>query len=59
MTDLKRLDWILAKAQGANTLTAWKQDFIDDLTDRREKYGDRIHISERQEEILERIAEKD
>ena len=59
MTDLKRLDWILSKAQSSYTLTPWEQDFIDDLTDRREKYGDRIRISERQEEILERIATKD
>ena len=57
--DLKRLDWILVKALGASTLSAWEQDFVDDLTDRRERQGDRIRISERQEEILERISEKD
>ncbi len=57
--DLKRLDWILVKAQSASTLSVWEQDFVDDLTDRRERQGDRIRISERQEEILERISEKD
>lgn len=57
--DTARLDWILAKAQGANTLTPWESAFVDDMTNRRERLADRITISERQEEILERIAEKD
>lgn len=55
--DTKRLDWILTKAQESD-LTSWEESFISDLTKRREKYGDKINISERQEEILERIAEK-
>lgn len=57
--DLARLDWILSKAQSADMLTGWEIDFINDLTDRRENLGDQIKISERQEEILERIAKKD
>lgn len=55
--DLRRLDWILVKAQGAD-LTPWEEKFIDDLTKQRERYGDDVRISERQEEVLERIAEK-
>jgi hypothetical protein len=55
--DLKRLDWILTKAQDID-LTSWEENFIGDLTDRREDEGDRIRISEKQEEILERIASK-
>lgn len=57
--DLKRLDWILVKAGEAATLTPWEEKFVTDLVDRRERLGDRITISERQEEILERISEKD
>lgn len=57
--DKNRLDWVLAKAQEAATLTPWESAFVDDLTNRRERLADRITISERQEEILERIAEKD
>ena len=57
--DLKRLDWILCKAQEAASLTAWEESFISDLVESRERQGDWINISERQEEILERIAEKD
>ena len=59
MMDLKRLDWVLSKAQSSSTLSSWEQDFVDDLTDRRERQGNWIRISERQEEILERISEKD
>lgn len=58
MMDLKRLDWILVKAQSAD-LTAWEESFVSDLTNRRERYGDSLAISERQEEILERIGAKD
>jgi hypothetical protein len=57
--DFARLDWVLAKAQASVSLTAWEDEFINDLTDRRARYGDRIRISDRQEEILERISEKD
>lgn len=53
------LDWILVKAQESASLTAWEEDFISDLTERREKYGVWLNLSERQWEILERIAEKD
>ena len=55
--DLKRLDWILVKAQDMD-LTTWEEKFIADMTERREKYGDRMTGSEKQEEILERIADK-
>jgi len=55
--DLRRLDWILTKAQDAD-LTDWEAAFIDDLIERRERLGDAIRISERQEEVLERIAAK-
>jgi len=57
MMELKRLDWILVKVQDAD-LSSWEENFIDDLTNRREKLGDDLKISEKQEEILERIAVK-
>jgi hypothetical protein len=56
--DLRRLDWILVKAQDID-LSTWEEKFIADMTERRERYGDKITISDKQEEILERIAEKD
>ena len=57
--NLKRLDWVLCKAQEAHSLTPWEESFVADLVRRRERQGDAINISERQEEVLERIAEKD
>ena len=57
--NLKRLDWILVKAGEASTLTAWEEAFINDFVERREKYGDKLLVSERQEEILERIGGKE
>lgn len=55
--NLKRLDWILVKAQDAE-LTPWEEKFIADMTNRRERFGDRVEVSDRQEEILEHISEK-
>ncbi len=59
MTDLKRLDWILTKAEsGQDNLSAWEQGFVQDMLDRRSKYGERLRLSDRQIEVLEQIAEK-
>ncbi len=55
--NLKRLDWILVKAQEAD-LTAWEEKFWLDMIERRERLGDNIRISDKQAEVLERIAEK-
>ena len=55
--NLKRLDWVLLKAQDAN-LTPWEESFVRDMTRQRERYGDGISVSERQEDVLKRIAEK-
>lgn len=57
MMDLDRLDWILTKAQETE-LTEWEETFVADLTERRERFGNAIRISNRQEAALERIAEK-
>ena len=57
--DRKRLDWILSKAQSApEGLSEWEQGFADDMTERLERHGDRLTVSERQWEVLERIREK-
>lgn len=59
MSDLRRLDWILEKAElGESRLSSWERNFIDDLGRRRERLGDRLTLSDRQWEILEAIAEK-
>ena len=56
--DLKRLDWILVKALESD-LTIWEEGFIDDMIDQRERDGEGKKISDRQEDVLERIAKKD
>jgi len=57
--DRRRLDWILSKAQTAmESLSEWEQNFVNDFTDRLEKWSDRLQVSERQWEVLERIREK-
>ena len=58
--ELKRLDWILTKAQTTlpENLTEWEHAFVDDMTDRLEKYGSRLSVSERQWDVLENIRDK-
>lgn len=57
--EAKRLDWILAKAQTTTEdLTEWEESFVNDMTERFEKYGLSLTVSERQWDVLERIAEK-
>jgi len=57
--DRKSLDWILSKAQSApENLSEWEHGFVDDMTDRLDKQGDRMTVSDPQWDILERIREK-
>jgi len=59
MSDLRRLDWVLAKAELAESrLTPWERQFIDNLRQRRASQGDALLVTDRQCEILEEIAEK-
>lgn len=53
----KEMDATLAHLQDCD-LSAWDQDFIDDLTKRFNKLGASIHLTSRQWEQLERIKEK-
>lgn len=52
-----RLDWILKKSK-SQSLTAWEEGFIRDMAQKRETFGLYVEISEKQEEVLERIASK-
>ena len=52
--DMKDLDKLLAALQGCD-LQRWDEAFVNDLTDRIEKYGDRIRVSALQWEQLERM----
>ncbi|MDR3438996.1 hypothetical protein [Telmatospirillum sp.] len=58
MPDLRRLDWILEKAElGESKLSVWERNFVDDLGRRHERQGG-LTLSERQWEIPEAVAEK-
>lgn len=54
----KRLDWILTKCQSCDSLTDWETDFVDDLTDRLERWEHHLNVTDRMWEILERLSEK-
>jgi len=57
--EAKRLDWILSKAQMATEdLTEWEESFVNDMTERFEKYGRSLSVSEKQWDVLERIRDK-
>lgn len=53
--DASEFDELLADA-GNNATSDWDMNFVDDLRNRYDKYGERMYLSERQLEILERIA---
>ena len=46
----------LLEAAEAESSTAWEMEFLDGVRNRYEKYHDGTYISEKQIEILERIA---
>ena len=50
-------DWLTA-AEG-NARTGWEMDFLSDMTERFEQWGDQMFLSPKQEAILKRIAKVD
>ncbi len=57
--EAKRLDWILAKAQSTTEeLTEWEQRFVDDMTDKYERRGRSLTVSDKQWDVLDRIRDK-
>ncbi len=47
----------LLDAAESNAVSGWDMDFTADLRNRHDQYGDRMYITDRQLEQLERIAE--
>ena len=57
--EYKRADWILGKAHtNPEDLSPWEENFVDDMTDRIAKYGKGLSLSEKQWDVLGRIADK-
>lgn len=48
----------LLDAAESEASTGWEMDFVSDMRDRFEEYQERMYLSERQIEILERIAKQ-
>jgi len=46
----------IMEAADLNAKDGWEMDFVSDMRDRFEQYGAHMYLSEKQREILERIA---
>lgn len=46
---------LLSEAE-SNARGAWEEDFTDGVRDKFDEYGDRMYLSDRQEDVLKRIA---
>lgn len=56
--ELPWLEKLLREASMCDGLTDWEGDFVSSLQVRVDEYGERTRISERQQEVLERIERK-
>ena len=55
--EVSEFETLLADAE-ANAVTDWEMEFVSDINDKFEKYGDQMFISTKQIEILERISKQ-
>lgn len=56
---LKTVQDILSDAQdNMESLTEWEQQFVEDMIDKLEEYGEDLVVSDKQWEILNRIEMK-
>jgi hypothetical protein len=53
--DIDEFETLLSDAE-AGADSDWETDFVDDVRNRYDEHGERMYLSERQLEILERIA---
>ena len=56
--DFKALQDLLKDAEACGRLSNWDEAFLADLRDRVLRYGDRVRLSGKQNEVLKRIEEK-
>lgn len=57
LSDPTEFEDLLTEAASAS-LSVWEMDFVDDLRERFDQYGERMFLSERQLEWLEQIARR-
>ena len=53
--EFERIEWLISKAR-CNDLTDWEDEFIDSIS--QQLLDGRDYLSDRQDEVLERIANK-
>jgi hypothetical protein len=59
MTCTRRIEWLCEKAELIEgSLTEWERQFVDSIQHRLAHMGDAFEPTERQMEVLERIANK-
>lgn len=56
--DFKALQELLSDAEKCARLSNWEESFLDDFRERIADYGDRVRISDKQREVLNRIEGK-
>jgi len=56
--DLKELREVLKKAK-ARTVTDWEKDFVKEQIERFKKFGETLHMSQKQFDMLTRISERE
>ena len=49
---------LLRDADACSRLSAWEEDFLSSIHEKLDTYGKRAILSDRQEEVLERIEKK-
>lgn len=52
----KDYDFDVGDALGASPRNDWETEFLDGLLEKYEQYGDDMYLSEKQADILKRIA---
>lgn len=53
--DEREIEDMISEAE-ANASNAWEDNFVEGLRDKFDQYGIRMYLSDKQHEILERIA---
>lgn len=54
--DIPEFDVLLEDAEDAAT-TEWEMDFVSDMKEKYEQYGDKMYVTEKQIAALEKIAD--
>ena len=55
---LKQLEELLSDAEACARLTDWEEEFLDSMREKVLTYGIRLNLSDKQEDVLERIESK-